>query len=444
VKDYLREAIQQKLGDSFEMPFPPMTRREAKVPAVPGKAHAVIGMRRAGKTTFLLQCLADRLATGSTREGLVYFNFEDERLGDLEAIDLGLILDEFYRAKPDLRRNTRVTWCFDEIQVVSGWERFIRRMMDSENVEIFLSGSSARMLSREVATSMRGRALETIVTPFSFREFALSRGRELNDPGKPLSAAAESAWRSLFDDYLACGGFPEVARESLRPLRLSLLQSYVDTVIFRDVAERHGVGNLVALRAFVRQLLRQQSCIFSVSKTHADFRSRGINVSKETLLSFLEYLEDAFLVFTLPLACRSERRRQVNPRKLYHADHALSMAFQAVTGADLGHHLENIIACELARSGHPLAYVKTLDGHEVDFLAYDSEGREMLVQVAAAISGPKTREREIRSLLGAAKEYPLARRLLLVESGIPNGLEVPEGIEITPVWRWLIGNRPGH
>ena len=210
------------------------------------------------------------------------------------------------------------------------------------------------------------------------------------------------------------------------------------------MAERHGVGNLVALRAFVRQLLRQESCSFSVSKTHADFRSRGVAVSKETLLSFLEYLEDAFLVFTIPLACRSERRQQVNPRKLYHADHGLSMAFQAQTGADLGHHLENIVACELARPGQPLAYVKTLAGHEVDFLAHDSEGREILVQVAAAITGAATWDREIRSLVEAAKEYPLASRLLLIESGLPRGLEVPAGIEVKPIWRWLMENRPGH
>lgn len=442
MRDQLRETILQKLGDALEMSFPPMTRREVAVPAVPGKAHAVIGMRRAGKTTFLLQCLADRLALGVPRECLIYFNFEDERLGDLDAADLGLILEEYYRAHPGLRREAKVTWCFDEVQVVPGWERFVRRIMDSENVEIFLSGSSARMLSREVATSMRGRALETIVTPFSFREFALSRGTELPSPNKPLGGAAESSWRALFDEYLACGGFPEVARESRRPLRLDLLQSYVDTVIFRDVAERHGVANLVALRAFVRQLLRQPSCSFSVSKTHADFRSRGVAVSKETLLSFLEYLEDAFLVFTIPLASRSERRQQVNPRKLYHADHGLSMAFQARTKADFGHHLENIVACELARSGQPLAYVKTLDGHEVDFLAYDSEGREILVQVAADISGATTWEREIRSLIRAASEYPGAKRLLLVDSGLPRGLEVPEGILVKPVWRWLMENRP--
>lgn len=213
MNDRIRESIRQKLGDAIELPFPQFTPREAESTVLEGKARAVIGMRRAGKTTFLYQCLAARLAEGVARERLVYFNFEDERLGDLEAADLGAILDEYYRSYPEFRRRERVTWCFDEIQVIPGWEKFVRRMMDTENVEILLSGSSARMLSREVATTMRGRALETIITPFSFREFARSRGAAVPAKTRLMSAADQSAWLSHFDTYLAMGGFIEAGRE---------------------------------------------------------------------------------------------------------------------------------------------------------------------------------------------------------------------------------------
>lgn len=184
-----------------------------------------------------------------------------------------------------------MTWCFDEIQCIRGWETFIRRLLDSENVEILVSGSSARMLSREVATSMRGRALETVTTPFSFREFARSRGADLPSRSRRLTSAAEpSAWLAHFDPYLEIGGFPEAGRESLRPHRVSLLQGYVDSMVFRDLAERHRIANLAALRAFVRQLLRQPASPLSVSKVHADFHSRGIGSSKETLLALLAHL----------------------------------------------------------------------------------------------------------------------------------------------------------
>lgn len=433
----MREAIRQKLADATTSPFPRMTRRDTTVTAIPGKAQAIVGMRRAGKTTFLLQCLGDRLSQGEARERLVYFNFEDERLAGLSAKDLGWILDEYYRAFPKNRRDHRVTWCFDEIQLVPGWETFVRRILDSENVEVFVSGSSARMLSREVATSLRGRALETVIQPFSFREFGRSAG--LVPPTSGLLGGPEtSTWAACFDDYLRIGGFPELARAELRPRQLELLQGYVDAVVLRDVAERHAITNLVALRAFVRQLLRHPASLLSVTKILADFRSRGISVSKQMLLEMLAHLEDAFLVFTVPIATRSERRQQVNLRKLYVADHTLSAAFDARARADLGHHLENVVACELLRAGQRLAYVKTQDGHEVDFLATARDGTTTLVQVTADILDPKTLEREIRALEGAREEFPDAEPLLLLGNELPVATKLPKGIRVATIWRWLL------
>lgn len=438
MRDQIRETVKEKLGDAVGCAFPAFTPREADTAVVPGKARAVIGMRRSGKTTFLYQCLAERLAEGIARERLVYFNFEDERLDGVEAADLGILLDEYYRSFPSLRKEQRVTWCLDEIQIIPGWEKFVRRMMDGENVEIFLSGSSARMLSREVATTMRGRAIETIITPFSFREFAVSRGLKIPVADRLMSTALQSGWTACFDQYMESGGFPEAGQPSMNPHRTQLLQGYVDTVLFRDVAERHGIVNLQALRAFVRQLLRQPASLLSITKLHADFRSRGISIAKETLLALLAHLEDAFLVFTIPVATRSERRQQVNPRKLYVADHSLCAAFNPRTAVDRGHHLENMIACELLRRGKGLAYVKTPQGHEVDFLATHEDGTEQLIQVASNIDAIPTFEREMRALLGATVEHPKAEKLLLSETPPPRNVTLPPGVQWMPAWKWLL------
>jgi hypothetical protein len=433
------QTIRQKLGDASKTPFPEMVRRDAAPTRLMGKAQAVIGMRRAGKTFFLLQCLADRLARGIERERLVYFNFEDERLGGLRAEELGVLIEEYYREFPQYRHQAEVTWCLDEIQLIPGWERFVRRVLDTEKVEIFLSGSSARMLSREVATSMRGRAMETVITPFSFREFLRGRNWPEGAPHRLPSSAERSALRAHFDAYLETGGFPEAGAYATARDRVGLLQGYVDTVLFRDVAERHQVSNLPALRAFVRQLLRNPATLLSVNKTHADFSSRGIAVSKESLLAYLAHLEDAFLVFTVPLADRSERRRQVNPRKLYLADHGLAQAFSPVTGLDRGHLIENLVACQLSRVSRDLAYAKTAAGFEVDFLATDFEGRRQLIQVAADISSPATFEREVRALTEVGKEFPDATACLVTETDAPHGSRTPKGIGIVPVWQWLVG-----
>lgn len=442
MEDYILSAIRQKLGDAIQAPFPDLVRREASPTLLPGKAQAVIGMRRAGKTCFLYQCLSDRLARGVARERLVYFNFEDERLGSLQAQDLGTIIEEYYRQFPQFRHKAEVTWCLDEIQLVPGWERFVRRVLDSEKAEVFLSGSSARMLSREVATSMRGRALETVIAPFNFREFLRARNQPEVATGQLVSGADRSTLLALFDAYVETGGFPEATAIASARDRVRLLQGYVDTVLFRDVAERHHVSNLPALRAFVRQLLRNPATLLSVSKIYGDFVSRGIAVSKETLLAFLAHLEDAFLLFTVPLADRSERRRQVNPRKLYLADHGLAQAFSPAPGLDRGRLQENIVACELARVSRDLAYIKTPSGYEVDFVATDFEGRRQLIQVASDISSPAAFTREIRPLLEARPMFPDARLLILTETDPPSEVRAPEGIEIIPVWQWLLSHRP--
>ncbi len=431
------EVVRAKLGDALAMSFPPLIRREVEAAPLHGKARAVIGMRRAGKTSFLYQCLADRLAAGIERERLVYFNFEDERLGGMEAADLGSLIEEYYREFPRFRGIEKVTWCLDEIQIVPGWESWVRRLLDSELVEVLLSGSSARLLSREVATSMRGRALETVITPFSFREFITARGQQPPAAPRLLAGQDRSRLRQLFDDYLETGGFPEASALPTVRDRVGLLQGYVDTVLFRDVAERHGVSNLPALRAFVRQLLRSAACSFSVNKTFQDFKSRGLAISKESLLAYLDHLEDAFLVFALPLASRSERRRQVNPRKLYLADHSLAAAFSPASGIDRGHLIENIVACELARYTRDLAYVRTVDGLEVDFLATDFKGNRTLVQVASSLGALETLARETRALIAASAEFPDAALLLLAEDD-PTQLSLPEAIPYAPVWQWLL------
>lgn len=202
----MREIIRQKIVDSLAASVPAFTRRDVWLPRVPGKAVAVIGMRRAGKTTFLWQILSDRLAQGVAREGLLYFSFEDERLGGMTVADLHLVVEEYYRLHPEWRDQRRALFLLDEIQVVVGWESFARRLLDTEQMDLFISGSSARLLSREVATSMRGRAMEALVHPFSFREYLRHWGREPQHAPDRLPKATRSAVEKDLRDYLAQGG----------------------------------------------------------------------------------------------------------------------------------------------------------------------------------------------------------------------------------------------
>ena len=174
----LHPVLIEKLNETAEvLPSPSWTRRDVRLPEVPGKTHAVVGMRRSGKTTYLKQ-LAEMRRKESGPERVVYINFDDDRLGELQLEQLGFLLEEFFRRYPRIRGQEQVYWFLDEIQMVSGWERFVRRVMDTEMVSMVVSGSSAKMLSREVHTSLRGRGMETVISPFSFREFLRCRGEE--------------------------------------------------------------------------------------------------------------------------------------------------------------------------------------------------------------------------------------------------------------------------
>lgn len=188
----------------------------------------------------------------------------------------------------------------------------MRRVMDSEKVEVVVSGSSARMLSREVHTSLRGRGMETVIRPFSFRELLRHRGEELEQDARRWTAAQRSLVEKRFQQYLLEGGFPEA--QGLAPaLRIELLQGYVDTVLFRDVVERYGVSQVAALRWLVRQCLRNPAGSFSVHRLHQDLKAQGHGVAKDAVHAMLGHLLDAFLLSAVPLATESERQRNSNP-----------------------------------------------------------------------------------------------------------------------------------
>ena len=412
-----------------------MTVRDARLPAVPGKVHAVIGMRRAGKTTFLRQLQAERRSSLPPERAL-YLSFDDDRLAGLGADQLSLLLEEYYRRFPELRGRKTVTWLLDEIQLVPGWDRFVRRVMDSEKVEIVVSGSSARMLSREVHTSLRGRGMETIIRPFSFREFLRHRGVAPKQEPARWTARERSAVEKRFGEYLVEGGFPET-QGLAAALRVELLQGYVDTVLFRDVVERYGVSQVAALRWLIRQCLRNPAGALSVHRLHLDLKAQGHGMAKDAVHTLFGYLQDAFLMNAVPLATDSERRRNSNPRKVYPVDTGMIGAFDNSGRANLGHALECAVHDELARRGGEVGYVRTGQGFEVDFHVRAASGSTELIQVCAEIADAATLTRELRALADAALDYPRATRRLLVLHRGALALDQP-GVLVQPVYEWLL------
>ncbi len=410
----LKQALTEKLVDSLSGYKSDSTLRNIFGPLdIPGKVTAVIGMRRAGKTTFLHQLRQKKIERGVPGEAIPYVNFEDERLTDLKANQLGFLIEEHRRRFPDLYSSETVTWSFDEIQVVPGWERFVRRLKDSSRCEVLVTGSSAALLSREVATALRGRAWEVPIYPFRFSEALRFQGKEIPpDPG--FLTSAQRAWiEHDFMKWLVTGGFPEAQSLDIAS-RHQLLRDYVDVAMLRDVVERHEVRNVTGLRWLVRHLLGNAAAPFSVEKCYASFKSQGIAISKNTVHQLLTHLEDCFLVRIVWMEAASERQRMINPRKVYPVDQGFIPLFDRSGKGNTGHALETAVLIELERRRFDVTYIRTPSGYEVDFLARDPEGNKVLIQVCADASDPDTADRELRALHEAGKQHPSAKKRLLI------------------------------
>jgi len=430
-----REAFAALVAEFEERVIPRPTPRSAALADLPGKADAIVGMRRVGKTWRLFQHMWELLDRGVPRRRLLYVNLEDERLS-VEASDLSSLLDAWYARYPDVLSGER--WLYlDEVQNVPGWERFVRRLLDEREVRVLVTGSSSRMLSAEIATSLRGRALTTEVLPFGFAE-ALSHA-SISAPDRwPAGPEGRARMSHAFERYFETGGFPEVQGvDGL--LRQRILQEYVDVAVLRDVIERHEVTQVAALRRLVRRLLAHPAGRFTANKLHRDLRSQGLSVGKDTVHGLVAHVEDAHLVYTLPLWTPSPARRMTNPRKSYPVDLALSRTAAFAKPDDVGHRLENLVYLELRRRGfRDLGYLDTRDGHEVDFCGRAPDDALHLVQACASLGDAATRARELRALASGMAEVGVDRATVVTlydEEVIRlDGGEV----RVVPAWRWLL------
>ena len=436
----LRQALSDILAAALEGPLPSGTARQIHGRIrLPGKVTSVLGVRRAGKTMLLHQLRSERLRSGTPRELLPYVNFEDERLADLKAVELGFLLEEFARRVPDATSQGTVLWCLDEIQLVPGWERFVRRILDAGHVDLVVTGSSASLLSREIGTALRGRAWSVPIYPFSFGEALAHQGLTLPERPAALAPAERSQLEHAFLRWLVVGGFPEA--QSLDDAeRRQLLRDYVDVAMLRDVVERHRVSNVTALRWLVRHVLGNAAGHFSIEKFHRRLKDQGIAVSRDTLHLLLAWLEDCFLVRQVWMEADSERQRMVNPRKLYPVDQGLIPIFDRTGRANAGHALETAVLVELERRRCEVTYVRTPEGHEVDFLARTPAGGIHLIQVCADATDPTTAARELDGLREAERHHPRARRWLLTLTRDRGPGAVPEQVTVVPAYQWMLEN----
>jgi predicted AAA+ superfamily ATPase len=429
----MKNVISQLIDDFHERNLPELVTRNKEFSEVRGKADVVIGMRRAGKTWFCYQKIKELIASGIKKEEILYLNFEDDRLLEFTVNHFQEILDVYFGKYPE-HRNGRCYFFFDEIQRIDQWEMFIRRLLDTENIQIFITGSSSKLLGSEIATSLRGRSLAIEIFPFSFEEFLKFHGLFSGSP-KTFGANTASVLRKAAKDYLEVGGFPEVQNLD-RNLRIEVLQGYIDSVFLKDIIERHKVSNILVLKHLVRHIMNSAGGQFSVNKFFNTMQSMAIKSTKNSLYEYIDHLTDAFLFYKVPIHSRSEKSRLINPAKIYTIDTGLLNAMTFRNSYNYGQLLETMVFMHLRRAGYDVEYVTTKDGYEADFLArHRISGETQLIQVCWEMSDKKTFERELRGLKSAMDELSLSTGTIVTwddETAIENR------IKVIPIWKYLV------
>ncbi len=429
------ERLDQLVAEAAGFEFPEVSPRHVTLRSMRKKADVLIGMRRTGKSYVLYQHAHTLLQQGTSREQIAFFNFDNLAFIDFTGEGLLALTEAWFKRFPSARTKS-LTLLFDEIQQVSGWERAVRELIETKNLQLVATGSSAKLLSQEIATSLRGRSVSTEVWPFSLAEAMQFSQQEL-PPTWPVTKRQMTNLHRCFEQYLVSGGFPEVL--ALTPVnRKQVLSEYIDVTLMWDVIERHRVSNVLALKRFVAQLLRLSGRKISINKIASDFSSQGIDVSKNTLYDFQAHLEDAVFFFFVPIFSDSPRKQQVNPKKGYAIDPALVRANTFASSGDNGLNLETLVYIELRRRGQAPNYMVTTSGREVDFVVRNTAGTLEFVQVAWSLADTETKSRELRALADACLEYPGARCTLVTAYESENTRVGRTPVRVVPYFEWVL------
>ena len=417
LKSVLRESIDREL--------PRGKPRSLTLPTESAKVVGVCGVRRCGKTFLFFDTMRRLVAAGVDRRRILYLNFEDDRLHPVRAADLDLVLRCHRELFPELPG--RLYLFLDEVQSAPGWERWVRRLHDTVDISIFVTGSSSRVLTADLSSALRGRSVTHEVFPLSFREYLAFRGIDVTS----FDATRESVVRHALEQYLHEGGFPEVVLAD-PPMRPLILEEYASVMLARDLAEHRGVRNEPLMRALLRHCYRNTATLVSISKLARDFCSQGIEFGRNTLFEYVRLLEDAGLIFLLPVCERSARKQARNPRKLHVVDTGLVAAFLPGARRDVGHKLETAVFLECRRRGRGWCY----GSGDVEADLVDSEGT-IWVNSCWGLTDPETIARERKAMEGARSRWPAGKGVVVYHE---YGADVRRQFESAiPAWKWLAG-----
>ena len=385
--------------------------------------YVLVGIRRAGKSFILYQRMQELLSQGIGWDQMLYVNFEDERLQDMTALELNQILEvhlEAYGKKPIL--------FLDEIQVVTGWEKFARRLADSK-YRVYITGSNAKMLSGEIMTTLGGRFIPVEVYPYSFEEF-LNVSQTPHTADDQLATISRSAIINRFNDYLHYGGFPESVG---LPVKRDYLNSVYQKIYLSDIAARNGITNVGGLRLMLKKMAESVKQPQSFNRIASIITSAGRKISVNSVTKYVDGAQQAWLITPISNMASKMADRESN-RKYYFTDNGLLGLFLVNQDTAL---LENLVAIALFRQygREDQVFFFNRGDAEVDFYVPEAE---LAVQVCFSMKDDHTRKRELSAFSHLSSKLPCSRRVVVTYDEEYNEEYDGLQIEVVPAWKWMI------
>ena len=422
-KEQLKQIIRDfHLNDKFDV-----KSRTLQPPIDTKKIITLIGVRRCGKTSILYDMI-NKLSDTIPKTKILFLNFEDERL-ELGIDELDLILQSFSELYPEQNLSECYLF-FDEIQNITGWEKFIRRVYDTISKNIFVTGSNSKLLSSDIATSLRGRTLSYEVYPLSFKEYLSFKDIEVD----LYSSKSLAHIKNAQEQFLKDGGFPETLFLQDQ-YRNQTLQEYFNVLLYKDLAERYSITNTVALKFFLKRIIASSTKQISINKIYNELKSSGIKIGKNTLYNFLDYVQNIYLALTLHKYDKSLTNKELGEKKIYSIDIGLNNATEFKFSDNIGKSLENAVFLELKRNYNEVYYYRDSNS-ECDFIVNEKNSITQAIQVTYDMSDEDTRTREIKGLVNACKNFKLGNGVIITYDTEDEIIEDNISITLVPFYKF--------
>lgn len=416
-----------------ELPFERI-EREIVLPVKPDGIITIPGVRRAGKSSLLMLVANKLVASGVNPKQILWINFDDERLAGMQAEELDQVLSAYREMFPDVDLKD-VYMFFDEIQNITGWDLFVLRVFKSYCPHVYVTGSNAKMLSSEISTALRGWTLDYEVLPLNFDEYCRFTGVEARGYLESDQAKRHAAMES----YIYGGAFPQVVLTPDASTKLKRLQGYFNTMLFRDMVERHKIKNVEGLRYFLKRLMLNLSKTTSINAIFNDMRSSGAAVNKDDLYNWADWAVEAYMFVRYPKYSASMVKENQSLRKYYVIDTGMRQTVLMPQSTDKGKLLENIVALDLfRRRGEMRKMFYWFEKHECDFVVQRDDHVEQVIQVCWSLDDVQTRQREIEGLKEAARGTKCDKLTIVTRDQRETIVEDGVTIEVIGIEDWLL------